>query len=405
MKRLFLLILAFLSIVLVIVACQPPSIKPKAAAKAVIRIGVALSATGEFAREANDNRQGYKLWEEWVNKEYGGIPVGDKRYQVQMIYYDDESNADTASRLVEKLITEDKVNFMMSPYGSSLTKGASAISEKYNTIMLAAAAADSLFTRGFKNLFSIIPSASNYTKETLQAVAQAGAKTLVIAYEDTSFPKNIAEGVQKWANKFGIKVVGVETYPKDVADVNPIMNKFKAVKPDLFVGGGHFNDALLFVHSAKEQNFKPKAIVITTAPSNPKFVKEIGADANYIVGPTSWESSMKYQDKYFGTSADYAKRYQAKWGELPTYQAANSTAAGLTLQLAIEKAGSLNTDAVRKALQDLNVTTFYGPIKFSPKGINITKPMATIQILNQKIQLVAPADIAQTKLVYPAPGK
>jgi branched-chain amino acid transport system substrate-binding protein len=71
-----------------------------------ITLGAAVSETGKYAREGKDTRQGYDTWLEWVNNEYGGIQVGDDCYQVEIIYYDDESNPDTAANLVERLITE-----------------------------------------------------------------------------------------------------------------------------------------------------------------------------------------------------------------------------------------------------------------------------------------------------------
>ncbi|NOX62723.1 MAG: amino acid ABC transporter substrate-binding protein [Chloroflexi bacterium] len=370
----------------------------------VILIGAAVSETGKYAREGGDTRKGYLLWEEWVNNEYGGIKVGDERYKVKLIMYDDEGDPDTAAKLTEKLITEDKVHFLLGPYSSGLTKSASAISEKYNMIMVEGnGASESLFVRGFKNLFAVLTPAGNYTESGLKAVADAGAKSVVIAYEDTAFPTSVAEGAQKWAKEYGLEVLAVETYPKDVADVSGIMSKFKDLNPDVFVGGGHFNDALLFIRSAKELNFTPKAMIITVGPSNPKLVKELGADADYVIGPTQWDRTMSYKDEYFGTAEEYAQRFEKKWGEEPTYQAAESTAAALALQIAIENAGSLDTDKVREALNAMDVVTFYGPIKFDETGKNAGKPMGAIQIQDGDIVVIAPESAKQADLIYPMP--
>ena len=316
----------------------------------VIRIGAAVSETGKYSREGRDTRQGYGTWLEWVNNEYGGIDLAGKRYQVELVMYDDEGDPDTVARLVEQLISEDRVDFLLGPYSSSLTQSASAISEKYDKIMVEGnGASESLFERGFRNLFAVLTPAGNYTQSALEMLAEQGAKSVVIAYEDTAFPTSVAEGAQRWAKAYGLEVLGVETYPRDVADVSGIMAKFKEAEPDVFVGGGHFNDAILFIRAAKELDFNPKAMVITVGPSNPKLVQEVGADAEYVIGPTQWEASMGYEDEYFGTAAEYAARYEAQWGEPPTYQAAESTATALALHLAIEAAGALDTDSVRNA--------------------------------------------------------
>ena len=383
---------------------EPRPAASDADAEKIIYLGAAVSETGRFSREGKDTRQGYLVWLDWVNNEYGGIKVGDERYKVEIVMYDDEGDPDTAARLVEKLINEDRVDFLLGPYSSFLTQSASAIAEKYGKIMIEGnGSAETLFERGFQNLFAVLTPAVDYTRTALQLLADQGAKTVVIAYEDTAFPTSVADGAQRWAAEYGLEVLGVETYPVNIADVSGIMSKFKKLEPDIFVGGGHFNDAILFIRAAKELDFNPKAMVITVGPSNPKLIEEVGADAEYVIGPTQWEASMSYADDYFGTAAEYAARYEKMWGEPPTYQAAESTATALALHIAIEQAASLDTDAVRAALRSLDVVTFYGPINFDERGRNAGKPMGAIQIQDGAILVVAPSNAAIADLNYPAP--
>ncbi len=379
--------------------------QPAMECSGTLKLGAAVSETGKYAREGKDTRQGYNTWLDWINNEYGGIKVGDDCYKVEIIFYDDEGDPDTVANLTEKLITEDEVDFMLGPYSSGLTMSASAISEKYGMIMIEGnGASEDIFERGFKNIFAVLTPAGQYTQSALKELADMGAKTVVIAYEDTAFPTSVGIGAEKWAKEYGMEVLAVETYPIDVADVSAIMTKFRDLNPDVFVGGGHFNDALLFVRGAEELGFNPKAMVITVGPSNPKFVEEVGNSANYILGPTQWERTMSWEDQYFGTAEAYAQRYEAMWDEPPTYQAAESTATALALQLAIEAAGSLEMDAVRQALYDLDVVTFYGPINFDETGKNTGKPMGAIQIQNGEIHVVAPAVAAVKDLMYPMPA-
>ena len=413
MRHVLLQVLLLLLVSLVLTSCglappapvdEPRPAASGADAEKIIYLGAAVSETGRFSREGKDTRQGYLVWLDWVNNEYGGIKVGDERYKVELVMYDDEGDPDTASRLVEKLINEDRVDFLLGPYSSFLTQSASAIAEKYGKIMIEGnGSAETLFERGFQNLFAVLTPAVDYTRTALQLLADIGAKTVVIAYEDTAFPTSVANGAQSWAAEYGLEVLGVETYPVNVADVSGIMSKFKELDPDIFVGGGHFNDAILFIRAAKELDFNPKAMVITVGPSNPKLIEEVGADAEYVIGPTQWEASMSYADDYFGTAAEYAARYEKMWGEPPTYQAAESTATALALHIAIEQAASLDTDAVRAALRSLDVVTFYGPINFDEKGRNAGKPMGAIQIQDGAILVVAPTNAAIADLNYPAP--
>ena len=116
-----------------------------------ITLGAAVSETGKYAREGKDTRQGYLTWLDWVNNEYGGIKVGDDCYNVEIVYYDDEGDPDTAANLVERLITEDEVDFLLGPYSSGLTMSTSAIAENYGMIMVEGnGASESIFERGFQ---------------------------------------------------------------------------------------------------------------------------------------------------------------------------------------------------------------------------------------------------------------
>ena len=367
-----------------------------------VRLGAALSETGKYSVEGKDSRQGYDTWVRWVNEVYGGVEIRGERYRAEIVYYDDESDADTAANLVQRLIDTDEVDFLLGPYSSSLTTGTSAIAEANNVLMVEGnGTSDTMFERGFKNLFLVATIASDYTKSGIEALAAQGAATAVVAYEDTSFPTAVADGAVRHLEANGIEVLAVETYPKDIQDVSAIMTKFRDLDPDIFVGGGHYNDAVLFVNSAKEIGFEPDGMLITVGPSNPKLVEELGSDVYGVLGPTQWEATMAYEGPYFGSAADYAAYYESLWGEPPVYQAASATAAALALHLAIEAAGAIDTDSVRAALQGLSATTFYGPISFDERGVNTGKPMGTIQVQDGDIFVVAPDGAAVAELRYP----
>ncbi len=368
-----------------------------------VRIGAALSETGKYAVEGSDARRGYDTWVKWVNEEYGGIKINGRRFAAEIIYYDDESDADTAANLVQKLIDQDRVDFLLGPYSSGLTTGASAIAEANNVIMVeGTGTSDTMFERGFRNLFLVSTIASDYTKSGIELLAAHGARSAVIAYEDTSFPTSVAEGAIRHLENNGIAVLATETYPKDIQDVSAIMTKFRDLEPDIFVGGGHYNDAVLFINAAKELGFAPDGMLITVGPSNPRLVAELGEDVNGVLGPTQWEPGMAYEGPYFGTASDYAAYYEKLWGEPPVYQAASTTAAALALQLAVEAANTLDTATVREALYSLRADTFFGPIAFDERGVNTARAMGAIQVQDGRIRVVAPQAAAEAELILPA---
>ncbi len=368
-----------------------------------VRIGAALSETGRFAAEGRAVRQGYDTWLRWVNEEHGGIRVGDGRYRAEIVYRDDESDPDRIGALIEQLIDEDEVDFLLGPYSSTLTGPASAAAEARGVIMVEGnGASDGLFERGYRNLFYIGVIASDYTRSSIELLAERGARTAVVAHEDTPFAASVAEGAQRHLEANGVEVLAMRQYPVGVDNVDDLMTELAALEPDIFVGGGHYDDAVLFLRAAQAQGFGPDAMLITVGPANPQLLADVGSGADGVLGPTPWEPVMAYEDESFGSASAYADTYEDLWGEAPIYQAAGSTTAALALHLAIEAAGSLDTDAVRDALRDLDIDTFYGPIRFDERGVNVAKPMGTVQVQDGTIVVVAPAAAAEGELVYPA---
>lgn len=367
-----------------------------------IRIGAALSETGKYSVEGKDSRQGYNTWANWANAN-GGIDIGDGcSAQVEIIYYDDESDADTVKELTQKLISEDEVDFLLGPYSSGLTTQASAIAEQENILMVEGnGTSNAMFERGFDNLFLVATIASDYTKSGIEAFAAQGAKTAVLAYEDTSFPTAVANGAIEHLEANGIELLAVETYPKDPTNLTPIISKFKALDPDVFIGGGHYIDATLFLGAASDTGFDPDGMLITVGPSNPKLTNELGEDVFGVIGPTQWERTMAYSGEWIGSAEDFATLYEADHGEPPVYQSASAAASGLALQIAIEAAGATDTDSVRAALNSMDAVTFYGPIKFDGDGVNRGKPMGTVQVQNGDINVIAPALAATADFAYP----
>ena len=368
-----------------------------------IRLGAALSETGVFAAPSADARQGYDTWARWVNEEYGGIRIGESRYRVEIVYRDDESDPDTAAARIRELIDNDEVDYLLGPYSSTLTAPASAEAEASDVILMAGnGAADSLYGRSFRSLFTPATIASDYTRSSIEMLASQGARTAVVAHEDTPFATSVAQGALRHLEANGIEVLTATSYPRGVDSVDGLMGELAALEPDVFVGGGHYDDAVLFVRSARDLGFRPDAMLITAGPSNPQLIDDLGADVDGVLGPTQWEPAMSYEGAYFGTAADYASYYESLWGAPPVYQAASATAAALALHLAIELAGSRDADEVRTALGTLDVDTFYGPIRFDDRGVNVAKPMGTVQVQDGQIVVVAPSEAATGTLVFPA---
>src|SRR3954469_11872567 len=141
-----------------------------AAADDVVRFGAPLPLTGPLAPEAVKQKQGYDLWAEEANNA-GGINVGGKRYKVEIVYADYQSNTPRSVQTSEQMITQDKVNFLFGAFGSGAAKAASTVSERYKIPTIAAAASSSqVYDQGYKYVFGTFTPNDTLTTPLTQIV-------------------------------------------------------------------------------------------------------------------------------------------------------------------------------------------------------------------------------------------
>ncbi|MBI2821491.1 MAG: amino acid ABC transporter substrate-binding protein [Acidobacteria bacterium] len=374
-----------------------------------ITFGAAISMTGKTAKEGEYTRDGYQIYIETLNRQ-GGIRVGGRSFKVALRYYDDESKPERTAQLMEKLVNEDKVNFLLGPYGSSSTGTAAPIAEKYGIPMVESnGAAESIFSNGYRYTFGVLSPARKYLVGILSLVLSKdpSVATVAILGENEPFSKEVAHGAAAYAREKGLQVVYQQFYPSNTQDVSALLTSIKGRNPDVLLGTGHLQDSLLIVKQAKDLMLSPKAMGFSVGPSSPEFRDNLKSDADYILGATQWTEALGYEgDDPWKTPAAYASAIRSRYPHyrVVPYQVAESTAALIAYQRAIEKAGSLNPSAVRDALATLDIMTFYGRIRFDERGINIFKPMAVEQLYpDGKQYTVFPLEVAERSAIYPMP--
>jgi branched-chain amino acid transport system substrate-binding protein len=378
----------------------------QASAQDVIRFGASLSLTGATSTEGRRVKDGYDFYAKLVN-ERGGIDVGGKKYKVEIKYYDDESNAQRATTLVERLIVEDKVNFVAGPYGSGSTFPASSVAEKHQIPMVIAhGASTTIYERGYKNIFAVLNSVDQYTINMIKMAAARGAKSVALISENALFPKLGIDGAAVQAKEAGLQVAYKEYYPSKTTDLSAMLSAAWAEKPDVLIAGGYTADMMLLARQATELGVRPKMLGFLLGPTLPGFVSSLGRSAEYTLEPVQWAAHMPWKDQLFGmTASDYAKRFKQEFGYEPDYHPPQSTAALEVYQAAIEKVSSLDPKKVRDAIAATDIMTAYGPIRFNSKGQNIAKGMGVIQIQNGRPVMVYPTEYKEAELVYPIPQR
>ena len=377
-----------------------------------IVLGSAISLTGKYATNGVHAKNGYEYA---ITKiaENGGVKVGDKCYNFRVIYYDDESKGDRGATLAERLINQDKVQYMLGPYSSGLTKAIAPVTEKYQIPMVEAEGASrSLFNQGYKYLFAVLSTSEQYLASAITLAAQKAEENgqspadvkVAVAVENDPFSLDIRAGILEDAGKYGMQVVVDEQLPRDLSDMSAILTKVKLVKPDVLVVSGHSKGAATAVRQIDEQNVQVPMIAITHCEAA-DVVGNFGDAANDLLCSTQWAETLTYSDPIFGTAAEYEQGFKAAYPEYAEktvpYQTAQASAAVYVFKDAFERAGTLDKEAVRDAIAATEMSTFYGDIKFSDAGNNIAKPMVLRQIQDGKYNVVAPSEFASHALNWP----
>ena len=375
-----------------------------------IILGSAISFTGKYSTNGIHASNGYNLAVKVINKA-GGVKVGGKSYKLKIQYYDDESTPARTAQLLERLIKQDGIQYMLGPYSSATTKAAAPVTEKYKIPMVEAEGASrSLFTQGYRYLFAVLSTSEQYLASSIALAAElakkAGKKpeslTAALVFENDPFSLDVRAGVIDDLSKYGIKVVIDDKMPRDLADISATLTKVKAVKPDILLISGHSKGAATAARQIKELRVQVPMIAMTHCESA-KVIDKFGGATEGFLCPTQWAETLSYKDKMFGSAADYDKLFKKTYEGYKNvpYQSAQASAAVMVWKDAFERANSFDRLKLRDALAATNLKTFYGDIKFSKAGNNLAKPMVLRQIQKGKLNVVAPSKWASHPVDFP----
>ncbi|MEM1384241.1 MAG: amino acid ABC transporter substrate-binding protein [Pseudomonadota bacterium] len=384
----------------------------EAAACETITLGAAISLTGKYATNGYHTQNGYEFAIKKI-AENGGVSIADKCYNFDVIYYDDESKGDRGATLAERLINQDKVQYMLGPYSSGMTKAIAPVTEKYGIPMVEAEGASrSLFNKGYRYLFAVLSTSEQYLASAITLAAEMAEKEgkdpsdikVAVAVENDPFSLDIRAGVLEDAGKYDMNIVVDEKLPRDLSDMSAILTKVKLVKPDVLIVSGHSKGAATAVRQIGEQKISVPMIAVTHCEAA-DVVGNFGDFAENILCSTQWAETLKYEDPIFGTAAEYEQEFKSNYPEYAEktvpYQTAQASAAVYVFKDAFERAGTLDKDALRDAIAETKLSTFYGNIEFSDAGNNIAKPMVLRQIQDGKYNVVAPSEFASHPLNWP----
>ena len=374
-----------------------------AAAQDVIKVGAPLPLTGPLAPEGLKQKRGYDLWAEAATAK-GGIRAGGKTYKIEIVYTDYASNTPRAVQAAERMITEDKVNFLFAPFGSGATKAASAISEKYAVPMLAPTASSAeIFDQGYKYIFATLTGNSSVSVPIAKLVHEKNKdiKRVAILARNDLFPLAVAQEFEKAVKAEGMEVVASERYAIGAMDHSAAITQMRGARPDWFYASGYINDLILIRRQMNDLGLKAPLITMLAGPAYQEFTQTLGPLAEDITSMSWWHPAVRYKgEDVFGSTEAFNAAWAKKYGGEADYVEAGSAACGAILQMAIEAAGTIEAKKVRDAISATDAETFYGHVKFGADGQITSLQPPVFQLVGGNPVILWPAAIKQGELRF-----
>lgn len=383
--------------------------------QAPIQIGISISSSGDFSADGKATQQGYNLWAAYVNK-HGGL-LGR---QVKLVFANDASDTSQVVTNYQKFISTDKVDLVLGPYSTLLTKPASKEAARYGYAMVeGSGGGPSVFTQGLNNVFDasppIVSQMNGFVQYILSLPANERPTTAAYATEDDPFTQPMVDQAKKLLEAGGIKTVDYQVYPAETTDFTPIAQKVINSNAQLVVLGSMLPDVIAEVKAFRQQHYNPKAIVASAGPDQgAQFTGPLGG-ANVAEGvfyPNGWDPSINVSatPNVPGSisNAQFVQDFIAANGGTAQDISADSPeaySAGQVLQQAVEKVHSLDNAKIIAELHSGD--TFYtvqGAVKFDSTGQNTAGVVYVFQWQQGQVKIVYPSAQAVATPEYPKPN-
>jgi branched-chain amino acid transport system substrate-binding protein len=337
-----------------------------------IKVGTGLALTGGGAPAGKMLLAALEIWRDDVNAKGGllGRPV-------EVIYYDDQSTTANVPGIYTKLITVDKVDLLVGPYGTNFVAPAMPTIIQHNKMVISYTAIGINRQYNYPKYFSMVPvgqqGVNAFSRGFFEMAAAQKPKpqTVAILAADAEFAQSTAQGAREELKKHGFRLVYDKNYPPSTTDYTPVVRALAATNPDIVFVGAYPPDNVGVVRAANEIGFNPKmfggamiGMLITPIKA------QLGPVTNGLVISEAFVPSPKLQ--YAGL-ADLMNRYQAQAPTLKTDQYGFAFvpfgyAAGQILAQAVTETKSLDHDKLAAYIHNNTFKTVAGDIAYGQDG-------------------------------------
>jgi len=348
------------------------SLGPGAAyAQDTVKIGVIGPKTGFMAAGgAVTHWSNFKLWVQEVN-DRGGLKLKAGQRKIEMIEYDDRSQPAEAIKAVERLATQDKVDFIMPAYGTGWNLAVAPIFDKYGYPQVTQAAVtdqiDALTAR-YPRLFFVQGSTSSFAQTAanvmrkLKDEGKIGKRVAIVNVAD-AFGIELANAGRPIFKEAGFDIVYDKSYPNTAQDFAPVIKAVKAENPDAFVAWSYPSDTFGLAEQAKIEGLNVKAYYSAVGVAFSTFGGKFGKSAEGILGAGGIQDNPAIRGYYerhkkvTGVDAD-------NWGS-PMYYTFLQV-----LEQAFEGVGEMDREKITTYLKSNTFKTIIGEVDIRNQKLN-----------------------------------
>ena len=378
----------------------------------VIKVGIPVSLTGQFQTQGRQALVGLQAWADGVNRT-SGLEIGTRRYEIEVIHYDDSSLADGAATAANRLIHEDQIDLLFGPYSSGLAGAVSEVAAGAGMVLWNQGGAADIICQPGRWVVGILTGAREYLAglpELVKVAHPSAASLCVLRCADGAFPRLVSEGLERSAQDRGFRRVCYLEFPSTQNDFSELISEALAAKPDLLLVVGRIRHDIAIAQMLASQpdiERRPSVTAVVATPIE-RFRREMGENVEGFVGPSQWEPPR--DDAVFLPPVDYYGPTPAQVqselnlagnvaGVPVDYPMAQSFAAGLIAQRCLKEAGSLDQGLLWRAAGNLDFHTFFGRFKIYPEsGRQTGRSVNLVQWQRGKKVVIWPPEQAQGKL-------
>ncbi|MCB1032566.1 MAG: ABC transporter substrate-binding protein [Acidobacteria bacterium] len=322
-----------------------------------VKFGAVVPLTGSSAIYGKQIANGIEL----AFEELKALPDAP---EMELEVLDSESDPEKAKTALEQLYASDA----RAAIGGVTTAEALAmvqVADNMNRVLLSPSASAQELTGISREFYRVWPSDSREGSRMGQYAAQnLNIKTVVVLAADSTYAEGILTVFKTSFTQNGGEIVEELIYPENTSDLNALVERVVALKPDSVYIADYANTVIKLIQLLREMSFQGKILTVS-AFATPQAIAAAGSAAEGVFVTHPQYTPDDQEDPKVKA---FVEAYRSKFGETPGLYAAHGYDSMLVLYEAMKKGGDKGSSFWKgmRGVKDLPGVT--GPLQFDEKG-------------------------------------